>query len=466
MAFRSWLQTLKDDRKAATSPQVWLGTIFSVLCILALVSLVPFIREWFQLPFLPALLCFLPAASFGLIASIREARGHHSLHTFGVLVVIGNALLQFFFAALISLSRPPGSFALASLLVLTLAFHGYVTRTSLRFPYALGGTIVALAAAFALNPTRENGSVFAFVVPTGLLVGLLTGQAGLREHEDRREREKLRQAIHYRALSERVLAHDALSERLVDLLKYNHDAGNTLSTVFLSAQLLEEQVERQALEDGLFRQLQPTVKRLLTHLEHIKSLIKSAHQFAEAPLVQEANLSTMLSSVIEECRGIYPGVRIVPAPLDPDLDVEVQEGEVGLRRIVENLLHNACEGNGDEHAYEVQVEASATDTAVLLTIRDNGPGFTREQLESDPVPFRTTKAKGSGLGLFSVGHMLSASSGSLKRSNTSETGAKVEVRFVRAAPRHSSADSWDTARSSGTVVRPGAGPETKSAVGS
>jgi two-component system, NtrC family, C4-dicarboxylate transport sensor histidine kinase DctB len=456
--YRAWVATLQDDRKNATTPRMWAGTAFTVFLIIVFASSVPPISSWFGLPFVPALLCFLPSLVLGFVGGFLESRGALSLPVYGALVLISNALLQFFFAALVSLSRSPGSFVMASLLVLTMAFHGYVTRVSLRFPLPLLSSILGLLAAAALQPSTENISLFAFIGVTGTLTSMLMGQAGLREHLARERQEKLRQAIYYRALSEKVQTEHKLSERVVDLLRYNHDAGNTLSTMLLSAQLLEEQVARLGPQFEPVGALKPPVERLLAQLKHLKALTHGAHASAERPPLQSTVLRAVVESVVTECGAVYPGVKIDVKPI-PDVSVQVQDGEVGLRRIVENILHNACQGDGERHAYKIEVEVTLEGSRATLRVTDDGPGFSGTQLEGAVTPFLTTKTDGSGLGLFSVTHLLHASGGALRRGNLEVGGAEVLATLEVLEPSEPvSFDPLPSARVSGVRAATGASP--------
>ena len=429
--YREWLATLADDRKNATSPKMWLGTTVLVLCILILTAYIHPVSDWFGLRFWPSLFYFIPCLLLGVIGGHLEQRGKLSLHAWGALALVGNAYLQFFFAMLIVLSRPPGSFALASLFVLTVAFHGYVMRATRRYPYPAIGTLLAIVAAEAIDPSDATTTVLAFVAPTSLLISLLTGSAGLREHKDRREREKLRQAIHYRALNERTEETSRMSERVLDLLRYNHDAGNTLSSVFLNAQVVEERLHavRAAIPDA--SELDVSMQRLLEQLSRLKGLISSAHRIAdELPGTSEARVQPIVEEAVTECRLLFPNVALSARfQLAGEPSVFVHEGEIGLRRVIQNVLHNACEGDGTYAAANVSVAISADGDTVQLRVTDDGPGFRPEQLGERVRPLVTTKANGHGLGLYNVNELVEASGGSLERGNLSERGAAVVVRL-------------------------------------
>jgi signal transduction histidine kinase len=431
--YQHWLNAIADGRKNGTTPAMWLGTAALVLFVLVLASSVPPFNDWFQLPLLPALCAFLPSFVLGIVAGWFDQRGRVSLKVYGALFLVGAVLLQFFFGVLIALSRPPGALALASLLVLTTAFHGYVARASTRFPYMLFCSALALCGAVLVNPTREVLTLFAFVFPTGLMVSVLTGNAGLQEHEDRRKAEKLRQAVYYRMLDERSRETSRISSKLIDLLSNHHDAGNILSTVFLNAQLLDEQLERVVDWSTSSAEVTAAVSRLLEHLGRLKSMIQRGHAIAEdVAEVLEAPVLEIVGGVASDCRSLYPQTRIsIACSSGEALCVLVHDGALGLRRIVENLMHNACEGNGDAAANNVRIVVEQDGQMVALHCIDNGPGFSPTQLDTPLHPFQTTKKDGHGLGLYSVHCLIQASGGTLERQNASEGGARVSVRLPR-----------------------------------
>ncbi|MHB1926783.1 MAG: sensor histidine kinase [Leptospirillum sp.] len=83
-----------------------------------------------------------------------------------------------------------------------------------------------------------------------------------------------------------------------------------------------------------------------------------------------------------------------------------------LETTLRNLLINAREaldGRG-----EITVETRAEPQYLVLSVSDNGPGMSREFIETRLFrPFQTTKKKGTGLGLFSCKLLIEQSGGTI-----------------------------------------------------
>lgn len=111
-------------------------------------------------------------------------------------------------------------------------------------------------------------------------------------------------------------------------------------------------------------------------------------------------------------------------------------GSITLQRVLNNLVINACEGDGTRGASRVLLRCS--DGALgklLIEVVDDGPGFSPQRLSSPFVAFKTTKASGSGLGLYTAKRLVEASTGTLNiRNGESGFGAVVQVALPRREP--------------------------------
>ncbi|HTJ25075.1 MAG TPA: HAMP domain-containing sensor histidine kinase [Candidatus Limnocylindria bacterium] len=116
-------------------------------------------------------------------------------------------------------------------------------------------------------------------------------------------------------------------------------------------------------------------------------------------------------------------------------DVRARAASEGLRRAAVCVLHNALKFARDGGAVELTV--TRENGAALLTIADDGPGFSRDALEHAVERFWRDEhvranAPGSGLGLAIVKAIVERGGGSVTLRNPPRGGAEVVVRLPAA----------------------------------
>ncbi|HTV80018.1 MAG TPA: ATP-binding protein [Steroidobacteraceae bacterium] len=117
------------------------------------------------------------------------------------------------------------------------------------------------------------------------------------------------------------------------------------------------------------------------------------------PLLQPLPLKGILEGVerlfaptLEQERVAYTS-HVVPADLTANADADL------LEQALINLLRNAAEAVRGEPAARIDVTCGQEAGLCYIDIADNGPGLTDAAREQMFVPFFTTKAGGSGVGL-------------------------------------------------------------------
>ncbi len=99
----------------------------------------------------------------------------------------------------------------------------------------------------------------------------------------------------------------------------------------------------------------------------------------------------------------------IPVPLVVNLP------ESGLRQALLNLLLNAAEAI--EGPGVISVQAYRDDAGVNIQVIDNGSGFSQDMLEHGIRPFRTSRQRGTGLGLAMVLRFVKDLGGAVKLTN-------------------------------------------------
>jgi signal transduction histidine kinase len=96
----------------------------------------------------------------------------------------------------------------------------------------------------------------------------------------------------------------------------------------------------------------------------------------------------------------------------PD-DLKVLGDPTALRQAFSNLFRNSAEAVNAGDTAIVTVAATKSPAGTMLTISDNGNGIPAEQLPRIFIPFFTTKAEGTGLGLALVHRIITEHGGTI-----------------------------------------------------
>jgi PAS domain S-box-containing protein len=142
---------------------------------------------------------------------------------------------------------------------------------------------------------------------------------------------------------------------------------------------------------------------------------------------QDMNL--IVREVIEMVRSDLVNRRVTARlRLDPLLPPVKGHG-VQLRQVLLNLVMNGCDAMSDPRVdrRELTIESRRMPAAneVEVSVTDSGPGFPEEMLRHAFEPFRTTKAKGLGLGLAICRSIIATHRGRLVAANNAGEGATL-----------------------------------------
>ncbi len=81
-----------------------------------------------------------------------------------------------------------------------------------------------------------------------------------------------------------------------------------------------------------------------------------------------------------------------------------------IRKVILNLVQNGLDATGDKGV--VTVETGRNNGHAYFSVSDTGSGMTRDFIENDLFkPFRSTKAKGLGIGLYQCKQIVDAQRG-------------------------------------------------------
>jgi len=403
---------------------VWTGLLGAGIVLLA--GKAPHVRDFFELRTEPALvvLAILCATSIAGVLLTRTAPPG----TRAAITIFGNALTMWFVASLVTLSSARGATVFALLPVFVAAYHGYLLRGAPRYPFVVLSTVLGIAGAVALD--ARHAALFELVTPLAIGVSLTLGSVALRTDELNAERDKLRAAVDAQALEAKSQEAQRLSTALLEVLGHNHDIGNTLAAARVNADWLHRETQEGIAPPAadlhtMADELRGSLERLARILGESKHI---GQQMGPAAALQEVNVTSCIAHTVETFDARLRGIIRRELEISSNAHALVRGGVTNFERVLENLLRNAVEGDGERGASQIVVRAKDEPTGFMtIEIADDGPGFPQESLRQAIGAFGTTKRDGTGLGLYTTERLVVASGGQLLRANRPEGGAVVRV---------------------------------------
>ncbi|MGO4330988.1 ATP-binding protein [Cupriavidus sp. 2TAF22] len=162
-------------------------------------------------------------------------------------------------------------------------------------------------------------------------------------------------------------------------------------------------------------------KRAGEIMNRIRGLVKNAPMYMECVQINEA-----IRDVITLTRGEAMKHNVsVQMELAEDLPL-VQGDRVQLQQAMLNLIVNAIEAMStvDDGPRELTISTSKDEpSAVLVAVRDSGPGVAAENIAHLFEPFYTTKSGGMGIGLSICRSIVQAHGGTLRLDANMTRGA-------------------------------------------
>jgi nitrogen fixation/metabolism regulation signal transduction histidine kinase len=227
-----------------------------------------------------------------------------------------------------------------------------------------------------------------------------------------------------------------------------HEIKNPLTPIQLSAERLQMKLESK-LGDTDAAMLTRSTGTIVNQVAAMKRMVDDFRNYAKTPPAVLAPLD--LNALIEEILHLYVSGDerdVIHAQLTAGLP-EVMGDATQLRQVIHNLLQNAQdavadrgEGHGPARidvvteAVHYQNSDGEQQTAVRLTLTDNGPGFSPKILSRAFEPYVTSKARGTGLGLAMVKKIIDEHGGRIDIKNRSDGGgAKVAILLLKLAPQ-------------------------------
>ncbi len=205
-----------------------------------------------------------------------------------------------------------------------------------------------------------------------------------------------------------------------------HEIKNPLTPIQLAAERLRFKLSEklpQADADILER----STATIVNQVDALKNMVNDFSEYARSSKLTTRSLD--LNRLIREILVLYEamGEKIEVRLEDP---LPLVDGDVTrLRQVIHNLVQNAFDALQGCPDPRVVVATSRREDGVLLSVSDNGHGFSEELLGRIFEPYVTTKSKGTGLGLPIVKKIVEEHHGKIAVSNLEQGGAEISILF-------------------------------------
>ena len=352
--------------------------------------------------------------SYGLIAWMSFASPLVEL-TMAMMVILSASVL--------------GKVVYGLLLLLATLSHGWTFRVTWQQPYMAGSLSLLMPLAASADIRAEN-----FILVGILTVGCVVLMFTVGTTSEIQARNQQRAAAERAAMAAQLLeqAHSEAAgwERQFTLLAgLHHDIGNLLTNAALRSGLMLRKLrsDRNSLGEQDVEEGFATINEALRTVSGLIAEAKKAHP---SQSTERVDLVPVLKSIPNNL-GTSPALSL-SLELPASALVDVPGGEPTLKRLFDNLLRNAVEGNGQQPSRNIRVALVDTGASLAVSILDDGPGFPEHLLQGRAKGYFTTKRHGTGLGLVTAEALTAACRGTLRRSNRPEGGARVDVVLPRA----------------------------------
>lgn len=213
-----------------------------------------------------------------------------------------------------------------------------------------------------------------------------------------------------------------------------HEIMNSVTPIVSMAETMQDIVEndlktsdnQEAIQD--LKQALSTVKN---RSKGIMNFVNAYREFTNIPEPQPNVIS--IETLFDNLKNLYK--KSDPKGNHTEILFEIEKvfnlniDQEQIEQVLINIIKNAIEAKSENKDVEIIVRASIQKQTKTIEIFDNGQGINDHQIEKIFVPFFTTKAEGSGVGLSLSRQIMQLHGGSLSYRPNLPKGSIFELSF-------------------------------------
>lgn len=221
------------------------------------------------------------------------------------------------------------------------------------------------------------------------------------------------------AMSEREQAWREMAKQVA------HEIKNPLTPMRLSVQSFQRKFDPE--DSNIHQKVDEYTKTLIQQIDTMSSIASAFSNFAKMPAQQN------------EMLNVVEITRLAMDIFNEDyINVSFEQEEIiakfdrtQLIRVITNLVKNATQAIPNDRTPRIDVRVFEQNEKVMITVKDNGIGITKENTPKIFEPKFTTKTSGMGLGLGMVKNIVETYNGSITFASEENNGTTFTVTFPK-----------------------------------
>lgn len=222
----------------------------------------------------------------------------------------------------------------------------------------------------------------------------------------------------------KVLTHEIMNS-MTPIVSLSHYVKKVVGDPSLASQLSDEKSEQHV-------DLQQSVEAISSRSQGLMEFVNSYRSLSNLPEPEFSNVKIEL--LFQRTKSLLKGrletgsiqfvTQVEPSTLSITADTKL------LEQVLINLVGNAIDAVGGADSPTVELLCSkAPSGKVLIQVKDNGCGISRDIIDNIFTPFFTTKEQGSGIGLSLSRQLTRLNKGTLNVSSLEGTGSQFTLSF-------------------------------------
>ncbi len=206
------------------------------------------------------------------------------------------------------------------------------------------------------------------------------------------------------------------------IFKLTHELKNPLAVCNGYLEMMD--LTNESKTKRYFNILKDEIKRSLT-------IINDFSSFGKIKKIEKEELDVyfLLEEIKETLKPMFNNKNAFIL-LDDDKEIYFEGDYSRLKQVFINLLKNALEAK-DKDEILINIKARELKDKIKITIKDNGCGMTKEELEHIGDIFYTTKENGSGIGLSYCKEIIELHGGNINFKSIKDKGTTVTLYFPK-----------------------------------